>query len=164
MNLILGVDPGLSGALALYDPLTGALDIHDMPTHTVKVSKSLKRRLDLYQLGMLMDSYRSHIRHALIEEVGAMPGQGVSSMFAFGFAAGAVQSVVAANLIPMTLIRPQVWKRSMGLTQSKDDSRRKASMIAPQHCHLWARAKDDGRAEAFLLAWYGAHVLPKTSK
>lgn len=153
-NLFVGVDPGLHGAIAFYDINTGDLDIHDMPTFSVTSNGKKKTRLDLYQLGTLMDYRRNSIIKAAVEEVGAMPGQGVTSMFAFGFAAGAVQSCIASNLIPMELVRPATWKRQMGLTSDKDASRRKASMIFPRHAAKWARAKDDGRAEAALLAYW----------
>lgn len=157
-HLYLGIDPGLSGAVCFYDPATGDLDIHDMPTFQVTTNGKKKTRLDLYQLGTLMDYKRNSIIKACVEEVAAMPGQGVSSMFAFGFAAGAIQALVAGNLIPMVLVRPAVWKRHMGLNSDKDASRRKASHIFPKHAAKWSRVKDDGRAEAALIAYYGANT------
>lgn len=162
---IVGIDPGLSGAVALYatDALrAGAeyrlqtLKIIDMPAHEIKVNGKKRRQLDLYQLARWFDLHAADMRHAYIESVHSMPKQGVSSSFAFGFAAGAVQAMVAASFVPMTLVSPRVWKAAMHLNADKDASRRLASQRLPAFSHLWACAKDDGRAEAALLALYGS--------
>lgn len=154
----IGVDPGLSGAVALYDPDGPELHVIDMPTHAITVGRSKRRQLDLYQLGQWFDLHGPSVKRAIIEEVSAMPKQGVSSTFAFGFAAGAVQGIVAAQFIPMQLVRPHQWKRALGLTSDKDASRRLASRMLPRFSSLWARVKDDGRAEATLLAIYGSKM------
>ena len=159
MNCILGIDPGLSGALCLYQCRTGPITVLDIPTIEVRVAKSLKRQIDLYALGNWLDMHRNLIKVAIIEQVGSMPAQGVTSSFNFGFTAGAIQGLVAANAIPMTLVRPQVWKSAFGLLrQDKDASRQAASRIAPQFSHHWHLKKHDGRAEAFLLAVYGSKL------
>lgn len=154
MKYFLGIDPGLSGALALYDPLTDELIIKDMPTFTKKVGGKQKRILDLYGLANIIDPYVPHIKKAIVEQVGAAPGQGVTSMFSFGFSAGCAQMVVAANFIPMTTELPQIWKKAMRLGKGKDAARQEASRLLPRHSEKWARVKDDGRAEAALLAVY----------
>jgi crossover junction endodeoxyribonuclease RuvC len=157
VDLILGVDPGAHGALALYSELFEELrEVIDMPSHRVTSGGTQKTRLDLYALGVWIDGYAKRIKRAVVEDVHAMPKQGVSSSFQFGFAAGAVQAVIAAHLIPMQLVRPAVWKKAMTVTADKDSSRRAASMLLPKSQHLWSRVKDDGRAEAVLLAIYGA--------
>lgn len=158
MNCYLGIDPGLSGAIALFDPVANDLDVWDMPTHQVTVNGKKKRQLDLYQLGMLIDNIKPNIKLAVIEAVSSMPKQGVASVFSFGFSAGAAQAVVAANLIPMVLVPPSVWKRRYGLSSDKDASRQRASQLLPKHCSRWPLVKHDGRAEAALLAHYGAQV------
>ncbi|MGE5548417.1 MAG: hypothetical protein ACM33T_16045 [Solirubrobacterales bacterium] len=96
------------------------------------------------------------IAHAFVEAVGAMPGQGVSSVFAFGKVFGLVLGILAANFIPHTLVPPQRWKRTLGVPADKDGARARASQLLPAHAGLWCRAKDDGRAEAALLAYFGA--------
>lgn len=152
MKYILGIDPGLSGALARWDGRVA--EIIDMPTIEVKVGKAFKRQLDLYALAGWL--YTSTIDLCVIEHVGSMPGQGVTSSFNFGFTAGGIQGVVAASQIPVLLVRPQVWKRAYGLIgQDKDASRAAASRLAPHVAHNWPLKKHDGRAEAFLLAAYG---------
>ena len=153
--MILGIDPGLSGALCLYEHPHAT--IIDIPTIEVKTNNSTKRQVDLYQLGNWLDLHRNQISKAVIEHVGSMPAQGVTSSFNFGFTAGAIQGAVAANQIPVVLVRPNIWKKHFGLIgQTKDASRAAASRIAPQHTHLWPLKKHDGRAEAFLLAVYGS--------
>ncbi len=152
----MGVDPGLSGAVAFYDLEKAAVvAVHDMPLHEV----SGKRHIDLYQLAAIIDGHAKDIEFAVIEEVGVMTGkEGVVGMFRFGQAAGCVQGIVAAYMIPMFLVKPSVWKSAMGLTRDKDHSRQKASQLFPSSAHLWARKKDDGRAEALLLAVFGSKV------
>lgn len=145
-----GIDPGNGGAIAFYNPTTGRLDIHDMPTHEICVSKKVRRRVDVHALAGLLADYPT--RRILLESVGAMPKQGVSSTFTFGFGFGAVQGVLAALHRPMQLITPPAWKKAMGLSGDKDASRRLASRELPQHAAHWPLKKHDGRAEAALLA------------
>lgn len=154
----LGVDPGAHGALALYANPTDVV-VFDMPAHKITVGKSQKTRVDLYELGRILDLYGDSISGAVIEDVHSMPEQGVASSFAFGFAAGAVQGAIASSFIPMRLVRPAQWKKAMGCTADKDSSRRAASQLLPAHCSKWARKKDDGRAEAVLLAVYGSRLV-----
>lgn len=156
-TIILGVDPGLSGALAFYDTATSGLEVVDMPILCVRSNGKKRRQIDLYELGMIIDDHAGDVLLAIIEEVGSMPKQGVVSTFNFGFAAGAVQAAIAANMIPMRLVRPAVWKRALGLTKTdKDASRQLASRLMPDHHAQWRLSKHDGRAEASLLARYGA--------
>ena len=65
----LGVDPGLSGALAFYDPAADELIVHDMPVHTITINRAKKRRLDLYALGMMLDAMRNDTARAMVEDV-----------------------------------------------------------------------------------------------
>ncbi len=154
MSYFLGIDPGLSGALAFYDPKRDALNVYDMPTYTIASGGKQRRKMDLHQLAQTMHYYAPNTRHAIIEEVGAMPGQGVTSMFSFGFSAGAVQMAVVASSIRFEMVTPRVWKGAMKLKTNKDESRRLASRLMPNHAHLWSLVKHDGRAEAALLAYY----------
>lgn len=159
---ILGADPGAGGALALFiqhDSQPHELLVVDTPVHVVNG----KRRLDLYSLSRQIREWDllGGISHAVVENVGAMPGQSPNAMFSFGFSAGALQMAVAAAGIPMTLVVPQVWKKTYGIQggrENKDQARQKASMIFPGSAHLWARKKDDGRAEAALLAHWGSKL------
>ena len=154
MSLILGIDPGLSGALAFFTPGTGALVVHDVPVLALTRNGKAKREVDAVELARLVDA-AGPIDHAYIEAVGAMPGQGVSSVFAFGKVFGLLLGILAANFIPHTLVPPARWKRALRVPAEKDGARARASQLLPAHAGLWTRAKDDGRAEAALIAFYG---------
>lgn len=152
-NLIIGIDPGLSGAVAIYNPLENSLiDVFDMPLHEVKG----RRHLDLYQLAMAIDGYASQTKLAIIEDVSAMPGQGVTSMFRFGVATGVPAGILAALMVPIFFAHPASWKNAMGLSRDKDASRQMASRMFPKETKRFARKKDDGRAEALLLAVFAS--------
>ena len=155
MTYFIGIDPGLSGAIARYEPKTNDLIIHDVPTHELKRNGKAKREVDLHGLARIMDDLTKDTGGSiLIEQVGSMPGQGVSSVFAFGKVYGILLGVSAATFVPLDTVTPAVWKKAMGVTASKDGSRAKASSLLPQWSHYWSRAKDDGRAEAALIAFY----------
>lgn len=154
---ILGVDPGLSGALAV---LRGSgLTTHDMPTFQIKG----KQKLDLVALDVLLRNlvafYEPEL--AIVEDVHSMPKQGVASSFTFGYVTGAIHAMLAARKIPVHLVSPASWKRVMGLSRDKDASRQLASRLFPSAASQWARKKDDGRAEAALLAYYGGRFLAR---
>lgn len=154
-DCILGVDPGLHGAIALLYPDDG-IEVFDMPITTRVVNGKTKNRIDAYQLGDWVAQNAPRIQLAVVEAVGAMPGQGVTSSFGFGFTAGVIQGVLAACDVAIHEVHPQKWKRHYGLLgQPKDASRAAASQRMPGAAHLWPRKKDDGRAEAALLALYG---------
>ena len=152
MSIYIGIDPGLSGAIAV---LQGdlALEVFDMPTFSVKRGKGVKKELDLGRLADII--YRLPNARAWVELVGAMPGQGVSSMFSFGKSYGATLGILAAFEVPVTHVAPQVWKRAMQVRGGKDASRMRASELFPAYQPLWGLVKHDGRAEAALIASYG---------
>jgi crossover junction endodeoxyribonuclease RuvC len=155
---IVGVDPGLSGALFFIDPnhpLTG--EAVDIPTHVLTRGGKKKREIDVVQLIHVLALRR--ITHAFVEQVGAMPGQGVSSVFAFGKGYGVILGVLAARSIPLSLIPPVRWKREMRVLKDKDGARARASQLLPDAADQWPRVHHHGRAEAALLALYGARQL-----
>jgi crossover junction endodeoxyribonuclease RuvC len=158
MSVILGVDPGLSGALAFMDA-DGNIETIDMPVHRLKRGGKVRRELNLSTLARLIDDRASGITHAYVELAGARPGQGVSSMFNFGRTYGATLGILAANFVPVTTVASGRWKRSLGVPAAKDGSRARASELMPRHAGLWIRVRDDGRAEAAMIALYGAREL-----
>ena len=160
LRSVLGIDPGLSGAIALYTPETRALVIYDTPTFTLTRGAKAKREPDATELARIIDA-SGPISHAFVEQVNAMPGQGVSSVFAFGKVYGLALGIVAANFIPLTLVAPLKWKRALSVPADKDGARARASQLLPEHAALWSRAKDDGRAEAALIAYYGSTYSEK---
>lgn len=147
MTLILGVDPGATGALALINHNHYLIGLWDMPVIDGRVSGA--------QLDHIIGSFE--IDHAWVEDVHAMPRQGVSSTFKFGVAFGVALGVIEARRIPLTRVTPGAWKRTAALLKAKDKgaSRRRATELWPAHADAFARVKDDGRAEAALIARHG---------
>lgn len=158
MKIFLGIDPGLGGALATYQKTESGVLIYaeDMPTFEITVNGKKKRQIDLYKLAGLFNNNFQIADHAFIEDPHALPGQGVTSSFNFGASCGVAQMAVASCGIPMTLVRPAIWKKALSLTADKDACRRRASQLFPRYASLFSRSKDDGRAEATLLAYYGS--------
>ena len=93
---------------------------------------------------------------AYLEDVHAMIGWGIGSAFRFGESMGVVQGVLGALGVPLFRVSPQKWKKALGLSREKDASRKLATETFPKYAELFARCKDDNRAEAALLAKYGA--------
>lgn len=154
---ILGIDPGLSGALALLTSL-GVLRCTDMPTLEIERGGKAKRAIDTAALAAMVRT--SAPSHAVIERVGAMPGQGVSSMFQFGRNVGQIEGVIATLGVPVSYVAPQTWRRAMSVPAGKDGSRLRASELLPAYAEQWRRKRDDGRAEAALIALWGLLHVP----
>tara|TARA_Y100001963_G_scaffold156936_1_gene251782 strand:- start:1232 stop:1684 length:453 start_codon:yes stop_codon:yes gene_type:complete len=148
--MIIGIDPGFSGAIALYDPATNWLEIHDMP-----VVKTPKGKMELMHSAVL-DILKEDNATVWMEQVAARAGQGVSSMFRFGQGYGALQMAVTANQHVLRYVPPSKWKAYFGIGSDKDVSRGLAQTRFPKCADKFARKKDDGRAEASLIALYGS--------
>jgi hypothetical protein len=150
MTCILGIDPGVSGAIAFYftqEPSRVA--VFDVPIAGGEINSPA--------LADLINGYAPDF--AIIEAVGAMPGNGAVSMFNFGRAYGDVRGVIGALKIPLHLVRPQVWKKHFKLDKDKEKSRMLANNLFPACSDHFKRKKDDGRAEAALIALYGAQII-----
>lgn len=160
MLLVLGVDPGATGALALVSR-EGLVRVHDMPTVKVQVGGGLRTRLNYSELfNLLQLAHVTGAHRAFIERVHSAPRQGVSSVFAFGEMYGAIRMAVTAAGTPQELVEPVTWKRPHKLVgQTKDASRQRACELFPEHSKLFSRKKDDGRADAALIAWYGVRQI-----
>lgn len=141
----LGIDPGASGALVLLEG-DQILGVNDMPTIMVKGRAKVAA-------ASVADVIANHQPDQIVlEDVGAMPGQGVSSMFSFGRGVGVLEGVIAALGYPLVMVRPAKWKRDAGVPADKDAARLMATRLWPDWAAYFARKKDDGRAEAALLA------------
>jgi len=147
---ILGVDPGLSGAIAFYFPSRpGLISAEDIPVAGNEVdAASLAARCR--QLAPSV---------AIVELVASMPKQGVASTFRFGQAFGTARGVIAALEIPTHLVAPTRWKRHFQLSADKEGARALALRLWPSRADIFGRKRDHGRAEAALLARYGAEVI-----
>lgn len=163
--IIIGIDPGLKGALAALTTL-GDLTVHDMPVLTIERGGKSKSEVDTASLVLTLGRWRNQCAdlHAVIEKVGAMPGQGVTSMFSFGRSVGQIEGVLAGLQIPVTYVTPQAWQKALSVPKGKDGSRLRASQIMPAYAGEWRRAKDDGRAEAALIAMWGVLHLPEVKR
>jgi crossover junction endodeoxyribonuclease RuvC len=149
---IIGIDVGLSGAIAMMqgETLTG---IFDMPTVTLDRNGKSKRQISIPELIAIIDEFKPE--EAYIEKVFAMAGQGVTSVFSFGRSLGAIEGVIAARSIKSTLITPQTWQKAMGVSGGKDGARARAMEVFPWNVDYFKRKKDDGRADAALIAAWG---------
>lgn len=152
--MILAIDPGASGALAFFDPQAGTLEVVDMPTVAVARSGKLKNEISPQMLAAIVAARAPAT--AVLEKVGAMPGQGVSSMFQFGRGVGIVEGVLAALHVPTDYVTPQAWQKALNARSGKDGNRQRAAELFPAYAHLFARKKDDGRADAALMAYWRA--------
>jgi crossover junction endodeoxyribonuclease RuvC len=153
--LVYGIDPGFTGAIALYWPDTGKLEVHDMP-----VMKNPKGKTIINPHGVLdVLANEGGKSLAVIEQVGAMPGQGVSSMWRFGQGVGHLEMACAACKLPLKYVTPATWKKHFNLSRDKGVSRGVAMQRFPDQAQQFSRVKDDGRAEAALIALYVAEKL-----
>jgi len=150
--IYIGIDPGFSGAIAFYAPKENIVSIYDMPVYQNAKGKT---EINLYELHEILEPETDEPHMAIIEQVAAMRGQGVTSMFRFGQSYGVTQMAVAAHKIPMQFVTPAKWKSYLGLSRDKGVSRSLATQRFPKQADLFKRVKDDGRAEAALLALYG---------
>lgn len=157
MSLVVGIDPGAEGAIAwLQDGQLIAVE--DLPIDVVTVGKSKRRRLNAVALTNMLTvrTLRANLPNlVMLEEVGAMPGEGSVGAFSFGRCAGLIEGVVAGLGIPHRLVKPADWKRAMGVTADKTMCRVIAGRLFPHKADAFVRVRDDGRAEAALLALYG---------
>lgn len=173
----IGIDPGVSGAIALWTPDENALVVHDMPTFTVARAGSNKREVDaLTLLDLLKDlkddatKYGEPVELAIIERAWPRQGDGASTAYANGANWGVAYCAIVSMHVPVEQIAPQKWKGDMGvpkgvgdtkaalLRSRKEQSRKRASALMPTHAAIWKCAMDDGRAEAALIAQYAERL------
>lgn len=151
---ILAIDPGASGALCIFSVDEGTIEIVDMPTVQVKRGTKLKTEISAQMLAAIVSTHAPSI--AVLEKVGAMPGQGSSSMFQFGRGVGICEGVLAGLRIPTDYVTPLTWQKAVNARSGKDGNRQRAAELFPAYADLFARKKDDGRADAALMAYWRA--------
>lgn len=172
---IVAVDPGLTGALAWLscDPNLNEVTLHavaDVPTYLKKSGRTAKAHLDAMRLVEIASARPPRFRQdpslAVIEEVGAAPGQGVTSMFRFGHTTGLITGVCAGVGMDIHLVRPQHWQKWARKRPGKNAAREHVADLFPEQKHLFKRVKDHGRADAVLIGYaYFAellHAVPNT--
>ena len=152
--LIIGIDPGISGSICFFKD-GKILDVVEMPTMTE--GKKNKRQVNGSQiyneiLKKINKTDKQNIR-VVIEQVSAMPGQGVTSMFNFGQSFGILKGICSAMQLPMYFVRPAKWKKYFNLINSeKDASRSRAIEIFPYFSSQLSKKKDSNKADAILIA------------
>ncbi|OUW48232.1 MAG: crossover junction endodeoxyribonuclease [Candidatus Pelagibacter sp. TMED196] len=151
---IIGIDPGLSGGIAILDDLK-IFDMYDMPI--MSEGKKNKNQLNSAQLANIIKKNIISIEDTflIVEQVSAMPGQGVTSMFNFGQTFGSIKGICAALNLPIFFVRPAKWKKHFDLiNSSKDASRTKVIEMYPSISPRLSRKKDVNKADAILIARY----------
>ena len=149
---IIGIDPGLSGAIAILKERK-VLAIFDMPV--MSEGKKNKRQLNSAQLVNIIKESTANDEDisVVVEQVNAMPGQGVTSMFNFGQTFGAIKGVCAALDLPIFFVRPSKWKKHFELiNSSKDASRTKVIEMYPSLANQLTKKKDVNKSDAILIA------------
>jgi Holliday junction resolvasome RuvABC endonuclease subunit len=158
MSRYLGVDPGLSGALAIVETFNGVptlVDAIDMPS----VGTGAKARVDVIAAAQWIAKHSPST--AYVERAQAYPGQGASSGFSYGRAAGAIEAAIALCSIPMILVEAASWKKRLHLPgKDKEAARQKALQLFPAAHPLLALKKHHGRGEAALMVVASLERVP----
>ena len=154
--LVIGIDPGISGSICFFQD-GEIIDVVEMPTMTEgKKNKKQVNGSQIYNeiLNVIRDIEKKEIK-VIIEQVSAMPGQGVTSMFNFGQSYGILKGICSAMQLPMYFVRPAKWKKYFNLLNSeKDASRTKVIEMYPYIASEISRKKDSNKADAILIAKY----------
>ncbi len=149
---IIGIDPGLSGAIAILEN-NKVLNMFDIPV--MSEGKKNKKQLNSALLVSLLKENINNKEEVavVVEQVNAMPGQGVTSMFNFGQTFGAIKGICAALDLPIFFVRPSKWKKYFELiNSSKDSSRTKAIEMYPKLSNQLSKKKDVNKSDAILIA------------
>ena len=152
MMRIFGIDPGIAGAIAILDEKK-IVDAIDLPT--MADGKKNKRQLNSAHLSQYISSNITNINKTVVvvEQVNAMPGQGVTSMFNFGQTFGAIKGISATLKLPIFFVRPSKWKKHFELiNSSKDSSRTKVIEMYPTLSGQLAKKRDVNKSDAILIA------------
>jgi len=152
--LIIGIDPGISGSICFFKD-GRILDVIEMPT--MNEGKKNKRQVNGSQIFneiiKRVNNLNKQEIKVVIEQVSAMPGQGVTSMFNFGQSFGILKGICSAMQLPMYFVRPAKWKKYYNLINSeKDASRTRAIEIFPYFSSQLSKKKDSNKADAILIA------------
>ena len=161
--LIIAIDPGISGSICFFED-GQIIEVIEMPTMTDGTKKKKQvNGAQIYNeiLKKINQKDTQNIR-VVIEQVSAMPGQGVTSMFNFGQSFGILKGICSAMQLPMYFVRPSKWKKYFGLIKSeKDASRTRAIEMFPYFSSHLSKKKDSNKADAILIAsfYHETHKL-----
>jgi len=152
--IIFGIDPGVSGAISVLENKK-VIEVFDMPT--MIDGKKSKRQVNGAQVTNIIKERLDKNKEivVVVEQVNAMPGQGVTSMFNFGQSFGVIKGISSALGLPIYFVRPTKWKKHFNLIKTnKDASRTKVIQIYPEISSKLSRKKDSNKADAILIARY----------
>ena len=162
--LIIGIDPGISGAICFFE--NGEVkDVIDMPVMAEgkKDKKQVNGSQIFNEISIRIKNYKIEDINVVIEQVSAMPGQGVTSMFNFGQSFGVLKGICAAMQLSIFFVRPAKWKKHFELINSqKDSSRTKVIQMFPKISSLLSRKKDANKADAILIASFHENSMKKS--
>ena len=154
--LIIGIDPGISGSICFFED--GKItDVIEMPTMTEgKKNKKQVNGSQIYnEILKRINKFQKKDIRVIVEQVSAMSGQGVTSMFNFGQSFGVIKGICSAMQLPIFFVRPTKWKKYFNLIKtSKDASRSRVIEIFPKFSERLKRKKDSNKADAILIANY----------
>ena len=159
--LIIAIDPGINGAICFFE--NGEIkDVLEMPT--MSEGKKNKRQVNgrqIYnEISSRIENYNLQDINVVVEQVSAMPGQGVTSMFNFGQSFGVIKGICSAMQLPIFFVRPAKWKKYFDLINSqKDSSRTKVIQMFPKISSLLKRKKDANKADAILIASFHENFI-----
>ena len=152
--LIIGIDPGISGSICFFEN-GEIMDVIEMPTMTEgKKNKRQVNGAQVYnEIKKRINKIQNQDVRVVVEQVSAMPGQGVTSMFNFGQSFGILKGICSAMQLPLYFVRPAKWKKYFNLINSqKDASRTRAIEIFPYFSSQLSKKKDSNKADAILIA------------
>jgi len=159
--LIISIDPGINGAICFFE--NGEVkDVLEMPT--MAEGKKNKRQVNGHQmyneLSYRIKKYNIQNINVVVEQVSAMPGQGVTSMFNFGQSFGVIKGICAAMQLPIFFVRPAKWKKHFELINTqKDASRTKVIEMFPKISSILSKKKDSNKADAILIASFYENII-----
>ena len=161
--LIIGIDPGISGSICFFED-GQIIEVIEMPTMTegTKKKKQVNGAQIYNEISQKINQKDKQNIRVVIEQVSAMPGQGVTSMFNFGQSFGILKGICSAMQLPMYFVRPSKWKKYFGLIKSeKDASRTRAIEMFPYFSSHLSKKKDSNKADAILIAsfYHETHKL-----
>ena len=152
--IIIGIDPGISGAISVIENKK-ILEVYDTPT--MIDGKKNKKQINSAQVTNIIKERLNKDKEVIVvvEQVNAMPGQGVTSMFNFGQSFGVIKGICSALSLPIYFVRPTKWKKYFNLIKTnKDASRTKVIEIYPKISSKLSKKKDSNKADAVLIARY----------
>ena len=161
--LIIAIDPGINGAICFFE--NGQVkDVLEMPTMAEgkKNKRQVNGRQIFNEISSRINNYDLKNINVVVEQVSAMPGQGVTSMFNFGQSYGIIKGICSAMQLPIFFVRPAKWKKHFDLIKSqKDASITKAIEIFPKISSILSKKKDANKADAILIASFHENTLEK---